>query len=142
MRADRSFSLHGRVPLLPAALALLAACSSTRAAQSAGEQGVAQHPKVREPGACAECHSSLTPELVAEWTASKHGLNLVQCLVCHGSTGADFTPRPAPERCLGCHALELASLTPPNGTPPSCFTCHKPHALTVAGNQKRPHAAP
>jgi hypothetical protein len=142
MRADRSFSLRGRLLLLSTALSFLAACSSTRAAQASGEQAAEGHPQVREPGACADCHGGLTPEVVAEWTASKHGLNLVQCLVCHGSTGEDFTRRPAPERCLGCHAVELASLTPPSGAAPSCFTCHKPHSLTVAGDPKRPHAAP
>ncbi len=64
---------------------------------------------------------------------------MVKCLVCHGSTGKDFTQVARPERCAGCHAAEVASVTPARGKPAACFSCHAPHALTAPGKPS-PHA--
>jgi hypothetical protein len=91
--------------------------------------------------ACETCHVEATPEVVKAWEGSPHGLLLVKCFVCHGSTGKDFARAPAAQRCRGCHAAELASVTPAKGKKagPSCFACHDGHALTAEG-KPNPHA--
>ena len=115
----------------------------------AGAHGkpAAAHPDVGEnpsPDACESCHLDATPEVESAWEEGRHGLLLVRCVVCHGSTGKDFVRTPAPGRCAGCHAAEVASLAPAKGAkrkgpPPSCFACHDPHRLTAAGKES-PHA--
>lgn len=101
----------------------------------------ARHPDVAAERAvqdCDGCHRRLTPAVVAQWEGSPHGVALVKCLVCHGSTGSDFTRAPRPERCRGCHPAELASVTPAGGRPRPCLGCHAPHALAAPG-RKSPH---
>jgi hypothetical protein len=71
------------------------------------------------------------------WKDSRHGRSLVGCVVCHGSTGADFRVRPASDGCGGCHASQVASL---QGAPRDCFGCHPAHALR-ASQQTSPHGA-
>jgi hypothetical protein len=107
-----------------------------------------RHPDVstrNAADACETCHSRATPGVVAEWEGGRHGLLLVKCFACHGSTGADFARRPPAARCEGCHPAELASLA--SATPararassrPDCFACHPPHALVPAEGKKSPH---
>lgn len=88
-----------------------------------------RHPEVATTDECDACHADLTPEVVQQWRGSAHGMNLVKCFVCHGSAGADFARRPAPDRCLGCHGEQVATLTGPFMKGKTCFTCHQPHAL-------------
>jgi predicted CXXCH cytochrome family protein len=73
--------------------------------------------------------------VAAAWEASRHGVALVKCLVCHGSTGKDFVRRPSPERCRGCHgaAVDSAAALARKGL--DCFACHEPHSLSAS-----PHA--
>jgi hypothetical protein len=127
------------LPLFTALLAQVACAGPGRSLpQSAAVRTV--HPDVgaAEDGvACATCHEDVTPALVKEWTAGEHGLNLVKCFVCHGSTGADFAAAPAPQRCDGCHAAKVASVTQ-DGTSRSCFACHAPHTLSSEG-KPNPH---
>ncbi|GAO04627.1 hypothetical protein [Anaeromyxobacter sp. PSR-1] len=87
---------------------------------------------------CAECHATRTPAVVRAWEGSPHGTALVKCVVCHGSTGKDFTRSVAGARCAGCHAAEAASPTPVRAGPGGCFACHEPHALTAEG--ENPHS--
>lgn len=92
--------------------------------------------------ACESCHAEATPQVVAAWEGSQHGLVLVKCFVCHGSTGDDFARAPSAGRCAGCHPAEMASLTPAKGKKgpaAGCFGCHDGHALT-AKDQRNPHA--
>jgi hypothetical protein len=113
---------------LPLALPALAAPSRSG--------GASRHPDVAAARAvqdCDECHRTSTPAVVAEWEAGAHGVGMVKCLVCHGSTGADFNPGARSDRCAGCHASEVASVTPAHGKPAVCFSCHAPHALTAPG---------
>lgn len=127
--------------LLAAALVALTAALPGHPAPGGGARPPA-HPDVTAQRAvqdCADCHRRATPAAVAAWEGGPHGLALVKCLVCHGSTGRDFTRAAGPDRCGGCHAAEVASVTPARGKPASCFACHAPHALSAQG-RKSPHA--
>ena len=87
---------------------------------------------------CAGCHAEVTPRLAAQWRDSRHGVDLVECFVCHGSTGSDFRARPQASGCRGCHPAEVSSVTR-DGATRSCFECHPPHALRAQGPS--PHGA-
>jgi hypothetical protein len=104
-------------------------------------KGALRHPDVAAELAvqdCAECHASATPAVVRSWEGSAHGTAMVKCLVCHGSTGKDFTRAPPAARCAGCHAAEAAAPAPARAGPRGCFSCHEPHALTAEG--PNPHS--
>ncbi len=106
--------------LLVAAPPSLAAGAGTRARKhvdTAGEQD------------CASCHRTETPAAFAAWEGSPHGLALVKCVVCHGSTGKDFRARPAAAGCGACHAAEAASVA--RRPVSDCFACHEPHSLSA-----------
>lgn len=126
--------------LLRIAVVLLAAPLASSAAPAAGKRPP-RHPDVAAVRAvqdCDECHRKTTPAVVAEWEAGAHGVGMVRCLVCHGSTGQDFTAVTRPDRCAGCHAAEVASVTPARGKPATCFSCHAPHGLAAPG-KPNPH---
>lgn len=120
-------------------LLLALAAGVLGAAPSKGKE--AAHPAVGPDAveSCESCHADVTAPVVQEWQASDHGLTMVKCFVCHGSTGKDFTVRPAAQRCDGCHAAQVASVTPARGAPRACFDCHAPHALSAEG-KPNPHA--
>jgi hypothetical protein len=89
----------------------------------------AQHPQISDGQECSDCHQ----QEAARWTASPHGVNLVKCLVCHGSIEENFMAKPPVSRCEGCHGRQLEQLKFDSFMKgKSCFTCHPPHAL-------RPH---
>ena len=121
---------------------VLGACAGSRPAQrgaAAPVQGA--HPEVDASVlTCAECHVQATPEVAGQWQASRHGLALVKCFVCHGSTGADFRARPEPEGCAGCHPVQAGSGMK-GGAPTRCFECHPPHALAAKGTSPHPPQA-
>ena len=95
-----------------------------------------RHPATGGDQDCAGCHEDSTPAAWKAWSDGPHGLALVKCQVCHGSTGKDFARRPKVERCRGCHAAELASTAELQRKGVDCFACHSPHGLAA-----RPHAA-
>ena len=70
-----------------------------------------------------------TPAVFQQWRQGAHGLNLVKCFVCHGSTGSDFRLRPVADRCVGCHADQVSTMREPSMKGKDCFTCHAAHAL-------------
>ncbi|HTN53517.1 MAG TPA: multiheme c-type cytochrome [Anaeromyxobacter sp.] len=113
------------------ALALRAAAALALAAPLPASAGPAArgrgHLDVKGEQDCAACHRTDTPEVFAAWEASPHGLALVKCVVCHGSTGKDFRARPDASRCRGCHAALVESLPARAGR--DCFACHAPHSL-------------
>jgi hypothetical protein len=90
--------------------------------------GGRRHLDVKGEQDCAACHRVRTPEVFAAWERSPHGLALVKCVVCHGSTGADFRARPAAVGCRGCHPGQVESVS--RRTVKDCFACHRAHALT------------
>ena len=101
---------------------------------------------------CVDCHRNVTPGIVADWQASKHNENGVECSTCHGTahtSGADAAQAliPTPETCAPCHkdrvdqfkkgkhAMAWAAMNAmptAHGMPPSlingmkgCGGCHK-----------------
>ncbi len=57
---------------------------------------------------CITCHTNVTPEIVADWKASKHSQVDVSCSVCHGehhTTAEDVSKSlpVKPDRCIMCH---------------------------------------
>ncbi len=103
----------------------------------------ARHPALAETGepSCADCHARATPAAVQRWRDGPHGLNLVQCFVCHGTTAADFRARPDPASCAGCHAAQVESVRDASGAVADCFRCHASHALRPSADRS-PHAGP
>jgi hypothetical protein len=106
------------------------------------------HPAVDPDGnadACQSCHETATPAIVKQWEGGTHGLVLVKCFVCHGSTGKDFVLRAKPGRCEGCHPAEVASTAPAKSAKSAkaadCFGCHAPHTLAAPAGAGSPHAA-
>jgi hypothetical protein len=132
-----------RVPVLlaaPFAVLLLAAAPAKKGKAAAGHPDVGPN---AAPDACETCHAEATPAVHREWKENEHGLNLVLCFVCHGSTGKDFVRLAAPARCEGCHPAEVASVAPAKGKKAAargCFECHAPHALSAEGKEN-PHGA-
>jgi hypothetical protein len=142
MRAARLACLAASLAVLLAAPGAEGAAPGKAAAPAAsagpkgGKAGARAHPDVGGDQDCAGCHEQATPAAWRAWEAGPHGLSLVKCQVCHGSTGKDFTMRPAPERCRGCHGAELDSIAPLIQKGVGCFACHAPHTLAAS-----PHRA-
>lgn len=108
---------------------------STEPAWGAGKGR--SHPDTGGDQDCESCHAATHPAVVKAWEESPHGVALVKCLVCHGSTGKDFVRAAPAERCRGCHGAQVDSVAPLARKGVGCFTCHDPHAL-----RPRPHAPP
>jgi hypothetical protein len=125
MRTKLALSAPARRTL--AALTLLAATAIPGAALAAAPHA-RPHPPV-DGEDCAGCHADATPPIQAAWAGSGHGVALVRCFVCHGTTGADFRPRPDTPACRGCHAREVEAAPPRLRA--ACFDCHDPHALVA-----------
>ncbi len=85
-----------------------------------------KHIKTSEDQQCYECHSNENDV----WQDSKHGLMGVGCVVCHGDPNKDFAAKPGPERCVGCHADQVAGKAEHHSVrPKNCWTCHQGHSL-------------
>jgi uncharacterized CHY-type Zn-finger protein len=110
--------------LLLSALLLL---SADALAQQKGKR----HPTTDNGQTCIECHEALTPEMTSGYEKSKHGINTVPCVVCHGATDVTFVAKPRQDRCLGCHAEKVASVKKafPNKNK-ECIECHTMHELS------------
>jgi hypothetical protein len=123
-----------RAVLAAAALGSFGAAACAGSGAERRSAPVARHPEV-DAGldTCATCHAQATPAVVQQWSDGRHGLALVQCVVCHGSTEADFQRRPTTAACQGCHAKVAAPASQ------TCFGCHPPHALRAQGAS--PHGA-
>ncbi len=128
--------------IVPAVLFLLPLLAAGGLAAEPPRSGAAPkkalkvHPPVEADQECLDCHGGkgAPAEL---WEASKHGLGLVKCMVCHGSLGRDFASRPGTRACQGCHAAQVASL--PKAKAGACFSCHAPHSLAARKNLTSPH---
>ena len=62
---------------------------------------------------CVDCHSKVTPNVVADWKLSRHHEVGMACDTCHGSdhmTAADAAKAkiPTPETCGQCHDAQVA----------------------------------
>lgn len=61
---------------------------------------------------CIGCHRQVTPNIVAEWHASKHSEKGVSCAACHGDKhsgpeDSDLAEHPLPETCATCHSSQV-----------------------------------
>ncbi len=141
MRSSTRWGAAAFAAALLAGAAVAAGCAGSTPAERTAAGAATAHPVVDvDLDGCAGCHQKVTPRVAAEWRDSRHGIALVKCFVCHGSTGADFKARPQPAGCRSCHPAEWASVTH-DGNTQSCFGCHPPHALHAQGKAS-PHAAP
>lgn len=116
---------HLALTLRTATALTLAAALPTFAGPAPRSRG---HLDVKGEQDCATCHRAGTPEVFAAWEGSPHGLTLVTCVVCHGSTGKDFRAKPDAGGCRGCHAAQVESLA--SRAVRDCFACHAPHSLS------------
>ncbi len=69
--------------------------------------------KAAKPDACVGCHQTSSPQIVADWKASRHQALGVGCVECHGSdhqTAADAKKArlPTPDTCGACHEKQVA----------------------------------
>ena len=60
---------------------------------------------------CVDCHTKVTPQVVSEWKRSKHSVNMVSCLMCHGvehmsEKDVDKAVTVEPELCMMCHEAQ------------------------------------
>ncbi len=73
---------------------------------------VAFLPSSAADNACIECHTNVTPNIVADWRLSKHSKGNVTCSTCHGDqhmTRDDFAKAqiPTPDTCANCHEQQV-----------------------------------
>lgn len=91
------------------------------------------HMKTSGDQECYECHGAQ----MQVWQDGKHGLMGVKCVVCHGSTDKNFTPKPDIYKCRGCHSEKVADvekkLFPIQKT---CFLCHDAHSVATKFHTK------
>jgi hypothetical protein len=65
---------------------------------------------------CVECHSKITPGIVADWKISKHFENDISCNACHGdghqsANDVQNVSLPTAETCGTCHEEKLAQFS-------------------------------
>jgi hypothetical protein len=128
--------------VLPLGTALLtqASCAGPGRSRPQAATVRAVHPDMgdaEDGGACETCHARVTPAVASEWAGGPHGLNLVKCFVCHGSTGSEFVGKPATDGCAGCHAAQVTAVSA-RPEVQGCFSCHAPHGLAADG-KPNPH---
>jgi len=108
------------VLLVLAAAVQPAIAQKTRATQK-------HHQTIPAGKTCSDCHKMT----YAQWKASPHGANDVQCTVCHGEiTAQSVAATPALSTCGTCHAEQVAQLNSDvfmKGK--TCVTCHPPHTF-------------
>ena len=81
----------------------------------------------------ASCHARVTPSVTADWKASKHGVLLVKCAVCHGDSSGKgsipFAARPTQEEiCFKCHEPAIKRMRARFGAAyDNCGVCHPRH---------------
>lgn len=127
-------SLHSIVaPRASAAVARRAAITLALLVSLPAAAGPARaptaHPDVKGEQECATCHRQDTPAAFKAWEDSPHGLALVKCVACHGSTGKDFKARPDAGGCRSCHPAQAEALA--RRPVKDCFACHAPHSLAA-----------
>ncbi len=109
-------------------LALTAAVQPAIAQSKGGQPSQKRHQKIPPGKDCSSCHK----KTYAEWKAGPHGVNDVQCTVCHGNVPESVMAKPALSVCDACHAELVAQLKADpfmNQQRKTCVTCHPPHAL-------------
>ena len=94
--------------LFAALAGLFLSCPANSASQPAQTSNIGQQ--------CVACHTTVTPNVVADWKLSKHHEVGIDCDTCHGSahtTAADAAKAtiPTPETCGQCHETQVAQFS-------------------------------
>jgi hypothetical protein len=107
-----------------AAMLLISSCADP-------VETVGNHPETERIEACDTCHRGpdVTPAVVEDWYNGSHGKFMVPCYVCHGSVNEDFVASPTMERCMGCHAEQVDSMSSAFMKDKTCSSCHPTHSL-------------
>lgn len=87
------------------------------------------HPEADFSRSCVECHTTVTPDITAQWASSGHGKLNYGCYICHGDGEQVFTVKPGTDGCISCHSSSMEHLEDAGET--SCFKCHNGHNLTA-----------
>ncbi len=77
-----------------------------------GEQGPVAQAASPANETCVECHTRITPGIVADWQLSKHSRNEVECSTCHGDGHTSMTDianarLALPTTCAACHEAQV-----------------------------------
>ena len=96
---------------------------------------------------CVTCHAKVTPVLVQDWKESKHGAQLVKCVVCHGQPDGKgsipFATKPsAKEICARCHEPAMNRMVEKFGELKDCGICHPRHQNSMHRSAYESAAAP
>lgn len=80
--------------------------------QEQAPAGNVSNAQVQDSNSCIECHSRLTPGIVADWQLSKHSNNDVGCATCHGAghnsmTDVSNAGIASPTTCAACHQQQV-----------------------------------
>ena len=121
-----------------ALFAFLVLAIATQPAMAQQDQATHIHHRLIPAGdTCATCHKVI----YAQWKASPHADNGVECTVCHGETTAkDFAGKPGLSACDTCHSDQVAQLkSEPFMKGKTCVSCHQAH--TFVGHKKAAPAA-
>lgn len=104
--------------------------AESKMAPSSKKPASATHPQIDAQQKCGECHEAEAKQ----WDQSRHATGGAPCLICHGAVDDNFIPKPALQRCQGCHAAIVESMMATKSKSPKlnvCFTCHQPHTLKL-----------
>ena len=104
-------------------LALSVAVQPAIAQQAHAKQE--HHQAIPAGKTCSSCHKMT----YAQWKASPHAANGVECTVCHNEpTSKDFAGMPALSTCATCHGDQVAQLkSDPFMSGKTCVSCHQAH---------------
>ncbi len=86
-----------------------------------------KHPEVDFSVSCVDCHAEVTPDIVAAWKKSKHGVMNYGCYMCHGDGQVEFWAKPGTQTCQSCHSGLHTDYS--KTVAKSCFDCHDGHTL-------------
>ena len=124
--------MHTRRALLFISLSLVLVVLAIQPAMAQGTKATQKrHGAIPAGKTCVDCHKAK----FAEWKASPHGKNDVQCSTCHGEvTAMTVAATPALSTCDTCHADQAKQLKSDafmKGK--TCVTCHPPHSFVPHG---------
>lgn len=125
-------------------VAVIVVAASTFAFAATSQKS--QHPVEMGGKDCVYCHApGSTAEnrseslAYSQWTQSRHGINNVKCLTCHGSQNT-FMPQSDLTICMSCHPQETTVIKRGSkGNSIICMNCHSAHTFPVTLEEKSVH---
>lgn len=127
-------------------VAVIMAVASTFAFAATSTSSKNQHPVEMGGNDCIYCHATgSTAEnrseslAYSQWEQSRHGVNNVKCLTCHGSP-TTFMPKSDVSVCMSCHPQETTVIKRSSkGNSIICMNCHSAHNFPVTLEEKQVH---